>query len=89
MTNANSVPLQVAITVQGVEVSTLNVRRPRAGDLRRMEVAKGGDLAKTFWLIGQLTDLTPEEVDQIDAADLDTLGGVIEGFTNAPSPGRK
>jgi hypothetical protein len=75
--------LQVPIKLNGVETSTVTVRRPKAGDLRQMDRQKGSQVDKTLYLIGRLCDLAPAEVDEIDAADLEGLGKIVEGFMPA------
>lgn len=78
---AEVVHLQAPLSVEGRTIDTVTVRRPKVGDLRRMEKVKGGDLDKTLWLIATLTELSPTEVDELDAADMKAIGDIIEGFT--------
>ncbi|CAO3418778.1 phage tail assembly protein [Azospirillum doebereinerae] len=73
--------LAAPFTVNGLEISELTLRRPKVADLRRMDAVKGGDLAKTLWMIGQLAGLSPQEVDEIDAGDLEAIAEVVAGFT--------
>ncbi|KAA5603245.1 phage tail assembly protein [Roseospira marina] len=80
-TEPTTLALTVPITVDGRTLSTVTLRRPKVGDLRRMDRAGSGDLDKTLWLIGSLADLTPAEVDELDARDLATIGEVVAGFT--------
>jgi len=81
MADPNSIPLSVPITVQGRTIDTVTLRRPKVGDLRRMEKAGGGDLDKTLFLIGALAEMSPAEVDDLDARDLERIGQVVAGFT--------
>lgn len=76
-----SVTLGIPFTVNGLETSQITLRRPKVADLRRMDAVKGGDLAKTLWMIGQLAGLSPQEVDEIDAGDLEAIAEVVAGFT--------
>ncbi len=46
-----------------------------------MDKVKGSEMERTLYLIGQLAELAPAEVDELDAADLATLGDVVAGFT--------
>jgi hypothetical protein len=73
--------LKFPIAVDGAEKTSLTFRRPKAGDFRRMDKQSGSDLDKTYWLIGALTGLTPAEVDDLDAEDLQAASEVVAGFT--------
>lgn len=77
-----SITLTEPITRDGMTIDTITLRRPKVGDIRRMDKVKGSDLEKTLWMIGALTDLSPDEVDALDASDLNVLAKKIEGFTN-------
>ncbi|MBP2227539.1 hypothetical protein J2847_000819 [Azospirillum agricola] len=75
------VALSVPIAIDGQETTDITLRRPKVADLRRMDAVKGGDLSKTLWMIGQLAGLSPQEVDEIDAGDLEAIAEVVAGFT--------
>jgi len=81
MSQTVTIPLTEPITKDGRPLDAITIRRPKSGDLRRMDRVKGGDLDKTLFLIGTLAELTPAEVDEIDAADLTAISEVIEDFT--------
>ena len=76
-----TIDLLVPVTVQGRNLTSVTLRRPKVGDLRRMDKVKGSEMERTLYLIGQLAELAPAEVDELDAADLATLGDVVTGFT--------
>ncbi|WP_366654421.1 phage tail assembly protein [Fodinicurvata sp. EGI_FJ10296] len=59
--------------------TSLRLRRPRTGDLRRMQ-EYGNQAEQTFYLVGQLAELGPEEVDQIDVEDFEAIALAIEGM---------
>lgn len=80
-TGLTTVTLTRPIVQDGREIAEITLRRPKVGDLRRMDKVPGGDLTKTLWMIGALASLTPQEVDDLDAADLDAIARVIAGFT--------
>ena len=46
-----------------------------------MDKVVGSDMEKTLWLLGVLSEMAPDEVDKIDAADLEALANAIAGFT--------
>lgn len=79
--DVTTITLRRPILKDGAELSTITLRRPKVGDLRRMDKVAGTDLSKTLWMIGTLAELTPAEVDEIDAADLEAIGEVVSGFT--------
>lgn len=74
------ITLDRPVTVQGRTLERVALRRPTAGDLRRMDEQRDGDLGKMLWLIGRLGELSPEEVDALDGGDLEKISGGIEGF---------
>jgi len=76
-----TVTLSVPVTVGGRTIADVTLRRPKVGDLRRMDKQKGSDLDKTLWMISTLAELTPQEVDEIDAGDLEAIAEVVAGFT--------
>lgn len=81
------IALTYPIQAHGETVDALTVRRPRVKDLRTLDEAKG-DIAKTASLIGALCELTPREVDQLDAADFTRLGQAVADFLpGAPATG--
>lgn len=69
----------VTLAVPVGDRNTVRLRRPRAGDTRRMEAVKG-DVARGFWMISQLAELSPAEVDALDSFDVNVLGEVIAFF---------
>jgi len=81
MTTTTQITLSAPLHVEGRTINTVTLRRPKAGDLRRMEKAGGADLDKTLFLIGALAEMTPAEVDELDAKDLERIGQVVAGFT--------
>ena len=78
---STTIPLEVPLYVEGRAIGSVTIRRPKVGDLRRMENAKGSDLDKSLFLVGALTELSPAEVEELDAQDLNSISTVIEGFT--------
>lgn len=76
-----TIKLKHSLLVDGREITEVTLRRPKVRDLRNMDKQKGSDMEKTLWMIGSLSEMTPAEVDEIDAEDLEAISGVIAGFT--------
>ncbi|MCG5240105.1 phage tail assembly protein [Azospirillum doebereinerae] len=76
-----TIALSEPIVVGGRTLAEITLRRPKTGDLRRMDKVTGGDLTKTLWMIGTLAELSPAEVDEIPADDLPRIADVVAGFT--------
>ena len=70
------------INVDGVERRTIEVRRMRTRDIRDVEKVAGGGLEKAVFLIQRLSGWPPEAIDELDAADLVSLGAIIEVFSD-------
>lgn len=76
-----TIKLQYPVKTNEHEITEVTLRRPKAGDFRRMSKIKGAEVDQTFFLIGALGSLTPEEVDELDGADMQVIGDAIEAFT--------
>lgn len=60
----------------GNEVTELKVRRAKAKDVRRMKGST--DIEQTLSLLALLTGLVPEDLDELDVADMKKAVAVIE-----------
>lgn len=60
-------------------ITSLELRRPTAGDLRVMDERKG-DISKQIALTARLTALPEKTIEQLDAADFVELGEVLAGL---------
>ena len=78
---SRTIKLSEPVAHEGRDITEVTLRRPKVGDLRRMDKVGGSDMEKTLWLLGVLSEMTPDEVDKIDAADLEALADAIAGFT--------
>lgn len=74
------IDLTLPIKVSGHQTSHLTMRRPTVGDVIEMQKKKGNDAEQERWLIGRLTQVPPEDLDAVDAADWDVLTAVLLGF---------
>jgi len=69
------------ITVDGAERRTIDLRRLKGKDLRDIDKFEGGNADKTLFIIQRLSGWPPEAVEELDAADIEACGKIIEGFT--------
>ena len=77
--NALKIALKHPITVDGRKVKKLNVRRPKMRDMESMDKVSG-EMAKTVMLLAELTDLTPDQVREIDGEDFILLSDAVSDF---------
>lgn len=56
-------------TAAGAVIATVNMRRAKVRDLRRMKDFGTDDLSQELGLMAHLTGLVVEDFDEIDAAD--------------------
>jgi hypothetical protein len=68
-----TIELDFPITIAGVEVTTVTMRRPKVRDELAMQKSKASDAEKAVILIASLCELTPDEVYELDAADFAKL----------------
>ena len=72
--------LEYPIEIDGVEISTLTIRRPCVRDQLNMERAKGSDVVKGVGYFAALCEMAPKDLEAMDAADFARLGELIQGF---------
>ncbi|UAA38224.1 phage tail assembly protein [Paraneptunicella aestuarii] len=77
---SNSIQLKFPVQAEGRTIESIEIRRPKARDLRKMETAKGGDIAKSIDLIANLAELPPSAIEDLDAADFQELSTMVAGF---------
>jgi len=85
-----SVKLSEPIVVGGQKITEVTVRRPKVKDLRALDHldVKANDLTRGIEMAAILTGLTPETIDELDAADFAAISDVIAGFLpKPPEPG--
>ncbi|KPL68059.1 hypothetical protein SZ64_07970 [Erythrobacter sp. SG61-1L] len=79
-----TVPLQEPIRRGTQLITSVDVRKPKAKDLRglTLQAIQQGEVNTMIALIPRITipPLLPHEVEDMDPADLLSLGGAISGF---------
>lgn len=74
------IDLDYPITVDGVEVSSLSMRRPTVADQIAFEDGKGSEARRTVALMANLCDVPPASIHELDTADFEKLAEVLKGF---------
>ena len=72
--------LEYPITVDGVEVSSVAMRRPNVADQLAFEDGKGSEAHRTVLMMANLCDVPPGSIKQLDGADFAKLVEVFQGF---------
>jgi len=75
-----TVALKHPITVEGVAVSVLHLRRPKVRDRLAAEKMGKTDAEKEIALIALLAEVTPETLYELDMADYSAVQQVLSGF---------
>ena len=84
MSEVKKIPLETPIVRDGATIDVLALRRPLAGDLRGMSIAKLGqlDYDEVRKLLPRISmdGLIAEEVDKLDPADILEIAGELADF---------
>lgn len=85
MAEPTTVTLAHPIKRDGATISSLEVRRPRVGDLRHLESLPSGAsmLTRELAMMARLTGLPAEVLDELDATDYAALTEAAAGFSDA------
>lgn len=67
------------VTIEGRTITELTFRRIKGKDLRRTAEIDS-DFDKMAFLLAELSGNPPELVDEMDAADIEGAGKILEGF---------
>ena len=74
-----TIELKHPITVDGVEIKEINLRRPKAVDLEVMDKAPG-EVGKAILLISNLAELPLDKIRELDGEDFMGLQGHLTDF---------
>jgi len=77
---ATAIHLDYPITVDGVEVSSVTMRRPTVSDQLAFEDGNGSEAHRTVLMMANLCDVPPGSIKEMDGADFDNLVSVYQGF---------
>ncbi|WP_353279802.1 phage tail assembly protein [Wolbachia endosymbiont (group B) of Xanthorhoe designata] len=75
-----TVKLDNPITVDGISVSELTIRRPKVRDYLAIERLNGSDLSKEVTLTANLTSVAKEAIEELDIADYVKIQEVLKDF---------
>jgi hypothetical protein len=71
------------------DVTTLTLRKPKAGEMRGLKVGDlfNGDVGAVLALLPRIADpfITEHEAGQLDPADLAEIAGTVTGFFMTPA----
>jgi hypothetical protein len=79
------IDLDYPIEVDGVQVSSLAMRRPTVADQLAFEDGKGTEARRTVSMMANLCDVPPASIQQLDVVDFAKLAETLKGF-NEPQP---
>ena len=74
-----TITLQFPVTVEGVEVRSLMLRRPKVRDQLAAQ-SGGSEMEREIRLFDNLTEQTPETIQDLDLKDYQALQEVFTGF---------
>ena len=74
-----TIKLKHPITVDGREVTEINLRRPKVRDLERVDKVDG-PIAKAVTLIADLAEISPDQVRELDAGDFTAIEAAVSDF---------
>lgn len=81
--NTAKIVLDFPITVSGVEVSHLIMRRPKLRDDLAASKSGGSDEDKAVFLVASLCEVAPEDLMELDATDWNKLEKQVQDFRQA------
>ena len=74
------IQLQYPVKVNGLDIATLNLRRPRVRDMLAASKMKGSDAEKEIRMFCNLCEVEPEVIESLDLADYARLQQVYQSF---------
>lgn len=75
-----NITLDYPVTIDGVEVKTLCMRRPKVKDQLASERSEGTQADREVRLFANLCEVTPATVEELDLVDYQKLQKEYEGF---------
>jgi uncharacterized protein (DUF885 family) len=83
--NTAKIVLDFPLTVSGVEVSHLILRRPKVRDIMAAQKAGGNDFEQGVTLVANLAEITAEDVMEMDGVDYQKCEAQVQAFMQARS----
>ncbi|MCB2187685.1 MAG: phage tail assembly protein [Deltaproteobacteria bacterium] len=75
-----NIVLDFPLTIDGREVTSLALRRPKVRDLLEAQKSGGNDSEQELALFGRLTGVNPEELRNLDMRDYRKVQRAYEAF---------
>ncbi len=75
-----TIELKHAVTVDGLEVRQLSLRRPKVRDMLTADKAGGTDAQKEIGAFANLCEVSPQVIEELDLADYRALQKAYERF---------
>ncbi len=76
----DTITLTEKITIDGKEITEINIRRPKVRDRLAVERMGQSDAEKEVALISNLADLPKSAIEELDLADYGKVQEVLQGF---------
>lgn len=74
------ITLDYPITINGAQVTRIRLRRPKTRDTLIARKMKGDSAEQEIALIANLSELSPEDVQELDVADYRKVQQALEAF---------
>ncbi|PZO04860.1 MAG: phage tail assembly protein [Alphaproteobacteria bacterium] len=74
----HTITLDFPISHGGETYTSLSLRRPKGGDLRRGQKDGGSDIDVSFKLMASLAEVPIEAIDELDPIDLNKINDWLE-----------
>ncbi len=78
--SGETIRLQYPLSVDGMLMESLTMRRPLVRDRLAAEKASGSEVEKEIRLIANLCEMAPQHVELLDLADYSKLQECLAGF---------
>lgn len=83
--NTAKIDLDFPITVSGVEVSHLVMRRPKVRDMMAAQKSGGSEAEMGMTLVANLCEIAPDDVLELDSIDWEKCETQVQAFREAKS----
>ena len=80
-----TIQLKHPIKVEGTEIDSLTIRRPKVRDLKVIDQTKG-EVARGIALVATLCDIPEPSVNEMDAEDFQAVSEVVGNFLGVAPP---
>jgi len=77
---SEAIELEHPVTVEGQEVSSLNIRRPKVRDMMVADATATTDGAKEVAMFANLCEVDEKVIHELDLADYQKLQETYQGF---------